>query len=135
MVTYLPLMAASDERKPVTVLFADSKISEQLPVSPWSIGHISALTLAERDMGKSVTFYQNRGLDISHGAFGRGTTGQEPAGFLEQVGLTVAGVALSKVSDPCRSRRRILIQLRLGQVMGARPFWRADGASILALKE
>lgn len=101
MVTYLPLMAASDERKPVTVLFADFPISEQLPVSPWSIDHISAVTLAERDMRKSVTLYQKRGLDISYGVFGGGTTGQEPAGFLEH----------------------------------ARPFWRTDGASILALKE
>jgi hypothetical protein len=100
MVTYLPLMAASDERKPVTSCSPTFPISGQLPVSPWSIDHISAVTLAERDMRKSVTLCQKRGLDISYGAFGGGTTGQEPAGFLEQVGLKMAGVALNKVSGP-----------------------------------
>jgi catechol 2,3-dioxygenase-like lactoylglutathione lyase family enzyme len=33
----------------------------------WSIDHISAVTLAVRDMGTSVTFYQKLGLDVSYG--------------------------------------------------------------------
>jgi uncharacterized glyoxalase superfamily protein PhnB len=36
-------------------------------VSSWSIDHISAVTLPVRDMGKSVTFYQKLGLDVSYG--------------------------------------------------------------------
>ena len=36
-------------------------------MSSWSIDHISAVTLAVRDMGKSVTFYQKLGLDVSYG--------------------------------------------------------------------
>jgi catechol 2,3-dioxygenase-like lactoylglutathione lyase family enzyme len=33
----------------------------------WSIDHISAVTLAVRDMGTSVAFYQQLGLDVSYG--------------------------------------------------------------------
>ena len=36
-------------------------------MSSWSIDHISAVTLPVRDMGKSVTFYQKLGLDVSYG--------------------------------------------------------------------
>jgi catechol 2,3-dioxygenase-like lactoylglutathione lyase family enzyme len=36
-------------------------------VSSWSIDHISAVTLAVRDMRKSVTFYRKLGLDVSYG--------------------------------------------------------------------
>jgi hypothetical protein len=36
-------------------------------MSSWSIEHISAVTLAVHDMGKSVTFYQILGLDVSYG--------------------------------------------------------------------
>jgi catechol 2,3-dioxygenase-like lactoylglutathione lyase family enzyme len=33
----------------------------------WSIDHISAVTLAVRDMAESVAFYQKLGLDVSYG--------------------------------------------------------------------
>ena len=33
----------------------------------WSIDHISAVTLAVRDMAESVAFYQELGLDVSYG--------------------------------------------------------------------
>lgn len=33
----------------------------------WSIEHISAVTLAVRDMGESVAFYQKLGLDVTYG--------------------------------------------------------------------
>ena len=36
-------------------------------MSSWSIDHISAVTLAVRDMGKSVTFYRKLGLNVSYG--------------------------------------------------------------------
>jgi catechol 2,3-dioxygenase-like lactoylglutathione lyase family enzyme len=42
-------------------------MSEQLPLSSWSIDHISAVTLPVRDMSKSVTFYQRLGLNVSYG--------------------------------------------------------------------
>jgi hypothetical protein len=133
MVTYLSLMAASDERKPVTVLFADFPISEQLPVSPWSIDYISAVTLAERDMRKSVTLYQKRGLGISYGAFG---------GDGSRAGR-ISGAR--RAEDDRRGAEQGLRSLPLAPPHSnpasswsggsARPFWRADGASILALKE
>lgn len=34
---------------------------------PWSIDHISAVTVAVRDMARSVAFYQTLGLDVSYG--------------------------------------------------------------------
>jgi catechol 2,3-dioxygenase-like lactoylglutathione lyase family enzyme len=37
------------------------------PSRAWSIDYISAVTLAVRDMGTSVTFYQKLGLDVSYG--------------------------------------------------------------------
>jgi len=37
------------------------------PSKAWSIDYISAVTLAVRDMGTSVTFYQKLGLDVSYG--------------------------------------------------------------------
>ena len=36
-------------------------------MSSWSIDHISAVTLAVRDMAGSVAFYQALGLDVSYG--------------------------------------------------------------------
>jgi catechol 2,3-dioxygenase-like lactoylglutathione lyase family enzyme len=33
----------------------------------WSIDHISAVTLAVRDMAESVVFYRKVGLDVSYG--------------------------------------------------------------------
>ena len=33
----------------------------------WSIDHISAVTLAVRDMAESVTFYERLGLHVSYG--------------------------------------------------------------------
>lgn len=36
-------------------------------MSSWSIGHISAVTLAVLDMAESVAFYQELGLDVSYG--------------------------------------------------------------------
>jgi catechol 2,3-dioxygenase-like lactoylglutathione lyase family enzyme len=36
-------------------------------VSPWSIDHISAVTLAVRDMAESVAFYAKLGLTIRYG--------------------------------------------------------------------
>ena len=36
-------------------------------MSSWSIDHISAVTLAVRDMAESVAFYEQLGLDVSYG--------------------------------------------------------------------
>jgi catechol 2,3-dioxygenase-like lactoylglutathione lyase family enzyme len=36
-------------------------------VAPWSIDHISAVTLPVTDMGRAVAFYQRLGFDISYG--------------------------------------------------------------------
>jgi len=36
-------------------------------MSSWSIDHISAVTVAVREMAESVAFYQKLGLDISYG--------------------------------------------------------------------
>lgn len=36
-------------------------------MSSWSIEHISAVTLAVRDMAESVAFYRKLGLDITYG--------------------------------------------------------------------
>ena len=36
-------------------------------MSSWSIDHISAVTLAVREMAESVAFYQKLGLDVSYG--------------------------------------------------------------------
>ena len=36
-------------------------------MSSWSIDHISAVTLAVREMAESVAFYQMLGLDVSYG--------------------------------------------------------------------
>jgi catechol 2,3-dioxygenase-like lactoylglutathione lyase family enzyme len=36
-------------------------------MSSWSIDHISAATLAVRDMAESVAFYEQLGLDVSYG--------------------------------------------------------------------
>jgi len=36
-------------------------------MSFWSIDHISAVTLAVREMAESVAFYQKLGLDVSYG--------------------------------------------------------------------
>ncbi len=35
-------------------------------MSSWSIDHISAVTLAVREMAESVAFYQKLGLDVSY---------------------------------------------------------------------
>jgi hypothetical protein len=134
MVTYLPLMAASDERKLVAVLFADLSISEQLSVSSWSIDHICAVTLAERDMGKSVTFYQAWARHLVRHV--RQRQDGSRAGRLSGAGRAEGGRRGAEQSlrslplapphsDPASS----------WSGGGARPFWRADGASILALKE
>jgi catechol 2,3-dioxygenase-like lactoylglutathione lyase family enzyme len=36
-------------------------------MSAWSIDHISAVTLAVREMAESVAFYQKLGLEVSYG--------------------------------------------------------------------
>ena len=36
-------------------------------VAPWSIDHISGVTLAVRDMAESVAFYRKLGFDVSYG--------------------------------------------------------------------